>query len=56
MNKIKEFNNDNLIKVFDVAYNDQRDEVAIIMERCDGGDLKIEIENKLKNNSFFQLD
>ena len=47
--KLKDVDNPNLVKVYDVIPDDEKKELYIIMEKVKGGDLRQKIENKMKD-------
>ena len=44
--KLKDVDNPNLVKVYDVIPDDEKKELYIIMEKVKGGDLKSDIERR----------
>ena len=54
MNLLKNIENPNLIKVYDIEYNNK--EINIYMEKCAKGDLSEQFKKKRKDNNWYKVD
>jgi serine/threonine protein kinase len=54
MNLLKNIENPNLIKVYDIEYSSM--EIKIYMEKCAKGDLSEQFKKKRKDNNWYKVD
>ena len=54
MNLLKNIENPNLIKIYDIEYSSK--EIKIYMEKCAKGDLSEQFKKKRKDNNWYKVD
>jgi hypothetical protein len=54
MNLLKNIENPNLIKVYDIEYSSM--EIKIYMEKCAKGDLSEQFKKKRKDNNWYNVE
>jgi len=54
MNLIKNVDNPNLIKVYDIDYSSE--EIKIYMEKCAKGDLNDQFKKKRQNSTWYSVE